>query len=184
MPIRGNVQGITGDGVEIYTEAPLNGKRVQMVPVEEFEGMVDSISDANGNPIWAREAVEQPTGDHIVDINNMVEDVEAGENKPSEASLSPTTPLTEEGATAEGEAPLTDEAAPTEHQLSALERVPKNEKGEPIYEQTDPATAWDAIVEQTGGNEQMAKTVADSMVADKETALKRRRKPRRSRAAP
>lgn len=176
MPIRGNVQGITGDGVEIYTEAPLNGKRVQMVPVEEFEGMVDSISDANGNPIWAREAVEQPTGDHIVDINNMVEDVEAGENKPSEASLSPTTPLTEEGATAEGEAPLTDEAAPTEHQPSALERVPKNEKGEPIYEQTDPATAWDAIVEQTGGNEQMAKTVADSMVADKETALKKAEK--------
>lgn len=176
MPIRGNVQGITGDGVEIYTEAPLNGKRVQMVPVEEFEGMVDSISDANGNQIWAREAVEQPTGDHIVDINNMVEDVEAGENKPSEASLSPTTPLTEEGATAEGEAPLTDEAAPTEHQPSALERVPKNEKGEPIYEQTDPATAWDAIVEQTGGNEQMAKTVADSMVADKETALKKAEK--------
>lgn len=56
---------------------------------------------------------------------------------------------------------------------SALSRIPKDEKGNPVYEQTDSDTAWDAIVEQTEGDEIMAQTVADGMVADKEAALKK-----------
>ena len=63
-----------------------------------------------------------------------------------------------------------------EQKQSALERIPKNEKGEPVYEQTDADTAWDAIVEQTDGDVQMAKDVADSMVADKQEALKQAEK--------
>ena len=34
-----------------------------------------------------------------------------------------------------------------QHEPTALERIPTNEQGEPIYEQADPKTAWDAIVE-------------------------------------
>lgn len=56
---------------------------------------------------------------------------------------------------------------------SAFERIPKDEQGQPIYEQADPDTAWDAIVEQAEGNEAMAQNVADSMVADKEAELKK-----------
>ena len=56
---------------------------------------------------------------------------------------------------------------------STLSRIPKDEKGDPVYEQTDSDTAWDAIVEQTEGDEIMAQTVADGMVADKEAALKK-----------
>ncbi len=56
---------------------------------------------------------------------------------------------------------------------TALERMPKDEQGNPIYEQADSDTAWDAIVEQTEGDEAMAQTVADGMVADKEAALKK-----------
>ena len=56
---------------------------------------------------------------------------------------------------------------------TALERMPKDEQGNPIYEQTDSDTAWDAIVEQTEGDEVMAQTVADGMVADKEAVLKK-----------
>lgn len=58
-------------------------------------------------------------------------------------------------------------------QVSALERIPKDEQGQPVYEQADPDTAWDAIVEQTDGDEAMAQSVADSMVADKESELKK-----------
>ena len=61
----------------------------------------------------------------------------------------------------------------TEQQLTALERIPKDEQGNPIYEQTDRDTAWDALLEQTDGDEAMAQTVADGMVADKEAALKK-----------
>ncbi len=58
-------------------------------------------------------------------------------------------------------------------QQSAFERIPKDEQGQPLYEQTDAETAWDAIVEQTEGDEAMAQNVADAMVADKESELKK-----------
>lgn len=64
------------------------------------------------------------------------------------------------------------EETPTEPQASALERVPTDEQGNPIYEQVDAETAWDAIVEQTQGDVAMAQTVANDMVKDKEKALK------------
>lgn len=58
-------------------------------------------------------------------------------------------------------------------QGSALDRIPKDEQGQPIYEQVDSDTAWDAIVEQTEGDEAMAQNVADAMVTDKEAELKK-----------
>lgn len=59
-------------------------------------------------------------------------------------------------------------------QVSALERIPKDEQGNPIYEQAEtPDLVWDAIVEQTEGDEAMAQSVANGMVADKEAALKK-----------
>ncbi len=68
----------------------------------------------------------------------------------------------------------------TDEGMTALGRIPKDANGEPIYEQTDSDTAWDAIVEQTGGDEAMALSVASSMLADKEARLKKaeRAKPR------
>ena len=63
-----------------------------------------------------------------------------------------------------------------QHQSTALERIPTNEQGEPIYEQVDPETAWDAIVEQTEGDESIAQSVADGMVADMEATVKRAEK--------
>ena len=62
----------------------------------------------------------------------------------------------------------------------ATSPIPRDSQGQPDYERADPDAAWDAIVEQTGGDEAMAQAVADSMVADKEAALKKaeRAKPR------
>lgn len=67
--------------------------------------------------------------------------------------------------------PETDVQQPA---VPALDRIPKDEQGNPVYEQAEtPDLAWDAIVEQTDGDEVMAQTVADGMVADKESALKK-----------
>ena len=63
-----------------------------------------------------------------------------------------------------------------QQQTTALERIPTDESGQPLYEQTDPETAWDAIVEQTEGDMRMAQTVADDMVADMEAAVKKAEK--------
>ena len=80
-------------------------------------------------------------------------------------------PANAEEAMAEETEPPT--AGQEESGESALERIPKDEEGNPQYTQTDAPTAWDAIVEQTEGDEDMARSVVDSTVRDKEAALKK-----------
>lgn len=84
----------------------------------------------------------------------------------------PESPANAEEAMAEETEPPT--ASQEESGESALERIPKDaQTGEPQYTQTDAPTAWDAIVEQTEGDEDMARSVVDSTVRDKEAALKK-----------
>lgn len=84
-------------------------------------------------------------------------------------------PANAEEAMAEETEPPT--AGQEESGESALERIPKDaQTGEPQYTQTDADTAWDALVEQCGGDADMAQGVADSMVKDMETALKKAEK--------
>lgn len=59
---------------------------------------------------------------------------------------------------------------------TALSRVPKDAEGNPLYEQTDADTAWDAIMEQTEGDTEMAQRIAEEMVADKKAALDKMKK--------
>lgn len=161
-PIRGSIQSIDEDGIEIHTEEPLNGWHVQVVSPEQLDNMIESVTDANGESVWSRE-VDAPSVD------------ETEENTPVDEENAEVNPLvdTDEVAAEEtGNKPQQQEASEEETPTqSALERIPKDDNGEPIYEQTDPDTAYDAIVEQTGGNEDMAKTVAESMVSDMTASL-------------
>jgi N12 class adenine-specific DNA methylase len=182
-PIRGSIQSIDEDGIEIHTEEPLNGWHVQVVSPEQLDNMIESVTDADGESVWSRE-VDAPSVDETeenvpVDEENVPVDEENipvdEENIPVDEENTEVNPLvdTDEVAADEtGNEPQQQEAseeeAPTQ---SALDRVPKDDNGEPIYEQTDPDTAYDAIVEQTGGNEDMAKTVAESMVSDMKASL-------------
>ena len=168
-PIRGSIQSIDEDGIEIHTEEPLNGWHVQVVSPEQLDNMIESVTDANGESVWSRE-VDAPSVDETEEETDN-----ADENVPVDEENTEVNPLvdTDEVAADEtGNEPQQQEAseeeAPTQ---SALDRIPKDDKGEPIYEQTDPDTAYDAIVEQTGGNEDMAKTVAESMVSDMKASL-------------
>ena len=168
-PIRGSIQSIDEDGIEIHTEEPLNGWHVQVVSPEQLDNMIESVTDADGESVWSRE-VDAPSVDETEE-NTPVDE----ENIPVDEENTEANPLvdTDEVAADEtGNEPQQQEAseeeAPTQ---SALDRVPKDDNGEPIYEQTDPDTAYDAIVEQTGGNEDMAKTVAESMVSDMKASL-------------
>lgn len=56
---------------------------------------------------------------------------------------------------------------------SALSQVPTDENGEPVYEQVEPDAAWDALVEQTEGDEEIAQSVIEQTIAEKEEELKR-----------
>lgn len=62
--------------------------------------------------------------------------------------------------------------APEESKPTALSQVPTDQNGEPIYEQAEPDTAWDALVEQTEGDEDIAMEVAADVVAEKEKEYK------------
>ncbi len=55
---------------------------------------------------------------------------------------------------------------------SALSRIPTDHDGSPIYEQADPATAWDAILEQTDGDTRIATDVISQTIAEKEADLR------------
>ena len=175
-PIRGSIQSIDEDGIEIHTEEPLNGWHVQVVSPEQLDNMIESVTDANGESVWSRD-VDAPSVDETEEeTDNAEENVPIDEeNVPVDdgnAEVNPLVNTDEVAADETGNEPQQQEAseeeAPTQ---SALDRIPKDDKGEPIYEQTDPDTAYDAIVEQTGGNEDMAKTVAESMVSDMKASL-------------
>lgn len=124
--VRGSITAdADADGrFEVYTESPINGKRVNLFTRDELDNM---LLEHNGV------AFERPT---------------VGDNTPQNI----------------GSADLS---------IPAMQRIPKDVQGNPLYEQTDSDTAWDAIVEQTEGDEAMAQTVANGMVADKEAALKK-----------
>ena len=62
-------------------------------------------------------------------------------------------------------------AAAEEPRPSALSRIPTDQNGEPLYEQVDADTAWDAFVEQSEGDEEIAREVVADIVAEKRKAL-------------
>lgn len=132
VTVRGNITAdADADGkYEVFTEAPINGKRVNLFTRDELDNM---LLEHNGV------AFEHPAEN---ESNNGAENIPGNDNN-----------------------------AP--QNIPAMQRIPKDEQGNPLYEQTDSDTAWDAIVEQTEGDEDMAQTVADGMVADKEEALKK-----------
>ena len=118
---------------EVYTEQPINGKKVNLFSAEELDTMTKAPTDVVENT-----TTQQPQ-----------------QHEETEKSAETETP---------------------QRQTTALERIPKDESGQPLYEQTEPETAWDAIVEQTEGDTSMAQTVADDMVSDLEAGVKKAEK--------
>ena len=147
-PVRGSITTDQNeDGkFEVYTEEPINGKRVNLFTAEELDAMTGKQQEQTTQAPVQGEQMESPA-------------LVSGMN---------------DGTIAEN-ATVQKEETP-QHEPTALERIPTNEQGEPIYEQADPETAWDAIVEQTEGDESIAQSVADGMVADMEAAVRRAEK--------
>lgn len=139
----------------------------QIADYNEADGMyvvdVDSPIDGKYAPNISREQLD----DMVVEYNGKAV------RKPKQSqSETPMPTETVENAVEESTAPTAGQEE-TGTQRSALERIPKDMQGQPIYEQADSDTAWDAIVEQTEGDEAMAQNVAAAMLADKEAELKK-----------
>lgn len=186
--IHGEVQGVSDDGVEIRTDEPLNGKRVQIIPAEEFEEMVESINDADGNQVWARE--------YAKDTEDTNETEETSDNSVTQDNdVAPVTPTADElvRMAREGnelaqhqlEAQGVEWEEPSEHQPTALERVPINEATqEPMFEKADRETALDALNELTGGNEENTSAIINAQVDQATKALETLKKKAPKKKAP
>ena len=132
----------------------------------------------NGRRTTGRLVAESPDGGFEVEFDSPV--------RGSMVAVLPTEEIqamdlnaTSSPIAAEAEGDIETSEPPSPAEPTALSRIPRGDDGELMYEAADADTAWDAIVEEAG-DEAMAKRVVDSMVADKEAALKKaeKQKPR------
>lgn len=64
-----------------------------------------------------------------------------------------------------------------EVELTALDRIPRDEKNEPVFELAEnPETGWDALVEFSEGDVATAKEIADTMAEEKRKAYEKAQK--------
>lgn len=66
-----------------------------------------------------------------------------------------------------------DAAEQVNEPVSVISRIPVDDKGEPDYDQVEPDLAWDALLEQTEGDADMARGVIEQTIAEKEEELKK-----------
>lgn len=146
--IDGEVQDVQGDDVVVVSDAFKGGK---VYKAEEL----------------ARIGAEGAEGADQSDGSDDNQNAQATAQEAAQEAAQATAQATAQ------EAVQAESAKSSQQAQSAFGRIPKDKQGQPIYEQAEPETAWDAIVEQTGGDEAMAQTVVDDMVADKEAAVKK-----------
>ena len=159
-----------GDNVSLRdTDGNIINGTISMI---EDDTYVIDYSDNNGT--WhTLDLTKQQLDDMAVERN------ETGVNDEPVTELSPVdmnndNTITEQSTTDEGDLTLQstiDENIPTTQTVTPS--IPKDESGNPIYEQADSETAWDALMEDAEGDEIMAGEVAKSMIADKEAELKK-----------
>ena len=159
-----------GDNVSLRdTDGNIINGTISMI---EDDTYVIDYSDNNGT--WhTLDLTKQQLDDMAVERNETgVNDEPVTELSPVDMNNDNTT--TEQSTTDEGDLTLQstiDENIPTTQTVTPS--IPKDESGNPIYEQADSETAWDALMEDAEGDEIMAGEVAKSMIADKEAELKK-----------
>ena len=151
--VSGRVTNLSADGVEIEFDAPYNGKMVDRIPLADFDNGVSEIADANGNVLWNK---TEAVGDTEVAPQVDATPTQVGQEDAEKSAIA---------------------QAEQEHKPTALERIPRSENGEPLFEQAEnPEVAWDALVEFSDGNAATAKEIADAMTEEKRKALEKARK--------
>lgn len=162
-PVRGSITAEENeDGeIEVYTEHPINGKQVQLLRRDELDNM---LLEQNGE---------------------VVENVPSEEDvKPSEASLSPSTPLDEDAASVgntsseEGDATLEPASATSEEQHTEEEEhtepmpmIGEGEDAEPDFASVTPQRAHEYIFNESGLDEEDAKDFMTNNLRAAETAV-------------
>lgn len=161
-PVRGSITAEENeDGeIEVYTEQPINGKQVQLLRRDELDNM---LLEQNGE-------VVEPSSEE--------------EAKPSEASLSPSTPLDEDAASVgvtpseEGSATLEPANATSEEQhieeeqhAEPMPMIGEGEDAEPDFASVTPQRAHEYIFNESGLDEEDARDFMTNNLRAAETAV-------------
>ena len=163
----------------------INDNMVEIVPAIYKDGQVQPKEGAEPKTITVDDAyawqddyylsmdADQAYTNAMAEAINMSAETAENESTPTEEieqSVSEEVTNGQITETQPTEAESVTPVAPAAPQ-TARERVPKDDKDNPIYEQTDADTAWDAIVEETEGDTEMAQRVAADMLEDKKASL-------------
>lgn len=148
--------------------------------------------DGNGNamqpyspganvPTWTDEQLSklsavQPANEQTAPVPNQPENVlnsEETPQNPTENTVSPAESVPNPAAPVEN---VQETPAPTA-EPTPLQRIPRDAKGEPIFEQAEnPEHGWDALVEFAEGDAATAKEIADTMAEEKRKAYEKAQK--------
>ena len=167
------VQGEDADGVVVQTSERVNGHLINQYTREELDALTAPPQQANDNANVARpQASEAGT-----EVQN-----ETGEEEKSPDELpafdgdkfNETHPVDEIRQPQEEQNPNEENNAVDEASTSS--KIPQDESGEYDYMQAEPSKAWAALLEQTEGDADMAREVAQSMLNDKVAELEEAQK--------
>ena len=135
-----------------------------VVDGQKMHAEIVSPKDADG-----RFVVNVDDGESMRTLYVTPEELAAMEYREEPSTKAEETRLATEGSS---EKALERGAQPTEeHAPTALERIPRDEKGNAQFHDVDTETAWDGLVEMSG-NEETARKVAEASLANAEKKLK------------
>lgn len=168
IPVRGQVTGVGEDGVEIYTESPVNGKKMRVVSPEELQSMTTEV---NGETVEAPEedAAAQQTTEPSLTEQSAINETD-GVNGSNGVNVE------QPQAQAKQAQPQQTEGQPAR----AIDRIPHEQiddgKGNVRtvhnWNQADPGDTYDALTEIYHGNAERVKKGIDNRVGNIDKAIK------------
>lgn len=153
--------------VEYPSDSEVKGETDPRAVVPENAETVPKTEETTLNPTETGVNITETVPKTEIPIENVTQSVDDG-------NVVVPAPATNEAPQVENvsQPDLTAQAEPT-----PLQRIPRNEKNEPIFEQAEsPEVGWDALVEFSEGDAATAKEIADTMVEEKRKAFEKAQK--------
>jgi len=144
-------------------------------PQEDADGkIVELVDDATGETVrmWDSELAERTKGYMRPVSGSEIESGESSEGQPEnpQQGVKPS-PESAEGESVELVEQPSRTAEPAQPKRN---EIPVDEKtGAPVYEAANPGAAWDALVEEAEGDEELAMETVSAMVRDMEEKVKK-----------
>ena len=159
------------DGVVVQTSERVNGHLINQYTREELDALTAPPQQANDNA----DVVSPKTPEAGAEVQNETEEEKSPDELPAfdGDKFNETHPVDEIRQPQEEQKPNEENNAV---EASAISKIPQGESGEYDYMQAEPSNAWDALLEQTEGDADMAREVAQSMLNDKVTELEQAQK--------